>query len=131
MKKVWNLLLLISFVLTLLVPLTGIHVHKLASVLFLLFCLVHTGLHRKKMDGRRVVVLGLIFTSFLTGLFGLIFEEIPIILALHKVMSIGVVFFLAIHIFVFISKIFPRRKKINHPGDNRDKFGIRATGDYR
>lgn len=114
MKKVWNLLLLISFVLTLFVPLAGIHVHKLASLLFLLLCLIHTGLHWKKTDARRAVVLGLIFASFLTGLFGLIFEEAPIILALHKVMSIAVVFFLAIHIFVFISQIFPRRKKANH-----------------
>ncbi len=114
MKKVWNLLLLISFVLTLFVPLTGIHVHKLASLLFLLLCLVHTGLHWKKMDARRAVVLELIFASFLTGLFGLIFEETPIVLSLHKVMSIAVVFFLAIHIFVFISQIFPRRKKTNY-----------------
>ena len=114
MKKVWNLLLLISFVLTLFVPLTGIHVHKLASLLFLLFCLVHTGLHWKEMDGRRALVLGLIFVSFLTGLCGLIFEETPIVLSLHKVMSIAVVFFLAIHIFVFVSQIFPRRKKTNH-----------------
>ena len=62
------------------------------------------------------VVLGLIFASFLTGVIGLIFEEIPIILALHKVMSITVVFLLAIHIFVFISKIFPRAKKDKSSG---------------
>ena len=108
MKKALSILLMITFVLTLLVPLTGVHIHKSASLLFLLLCLVHTGLHWRKMDTRRIVVLGLIFASFLTGLFGLIFEETPIILALHKVISIAVVFFLAIHISVFTSKICPR-----------------------
>ena len=70
------------------------------------------------MDARRGVVLVLIFVSFLTGAFGLIFDKTPIILAMHKVISIAVVFFLAIHIFVFISKICPRsRKKINNQRD--------------
>lgn len=104
MKKVLNSLLLLTFVLTLLVPLTGVHLHKLASLLFLLLCLVHTGLYWKKMNARRGSALGLIFASFLTGLFGMIFEEIPMILAMHKVLSIAVVFFLAIHIFVFRCK---------------------------
>lgn len=113
MKKVLNILLLITFVLTLFVPLTGIHVHKLASLLFLLLCLIHTGLYWKKMDARRGIVLGLIFASFLTGLFGLLFEEIPMILAMHKVISILVVFFLAIHIFVFSSKIFSKNRERN------------------
>ena len=114
MKKALNVLLMTTFVVTLLVPLTGVVVHKMASLLFLLLCLVHTGLHWRALNARRVTVLGLVLASFLTGLFGLIFEETPIILALHKVMSIVVVFFLAIHIFVFVSQIFPRRKKTNH-----------------
>lgn len=118
MKRSLNILLIVTFVLTLFVPLTGVHIHKLASVLFLLLCLVHTGLYWRKMDARRGVVLALIFVSFLTGAFGLIFDKTPIILALHKVISIAVVFFLAIHIFVFISKICPRsRKKINNQRD--------------
>lgn len=116
MKKALNFLLILTFALTLLVPLTGVHIHKSASLLFLLLCVVHAALHWRKMDARRGVVLGLIFASFLTGVIGLIFEEIPIILALHKVMSITVVFFLAIHIFVFISKIFPRAKKDKSSG---------------
>lgn len=111
MKKTLNIFLLITFVLTLLVPLTGIHIHKLASLLFLLLCLVHTGLHWRKMAARRVIVLGLILASFLTGLFGLLFQEISVILAIHKVISILVVFFLAIHIFVFSSKIYCKSAK--------------------
>ena len=101
MKKALNFLLILTFALTLLVPLTGVPIHKSASLLFLLLCVVHAALHWRKMDARRGVVLGLIFASFLTGVIGLIFEEIPIIFALHKVMPITVVFFLAIHIFVF------------------------------
>ena len=111
MKRCLHGLLLITFVLTILVPLTGIHIHKSASLLFLLLCLVHTGLHWRKMDGGRALVLGAIFASFLTGLLGLIFEEIPMILALHKVISIVVVFFLAIHIFVFSSKLFSKSRE--------------------
>lgn len=119
MKRSLNILLMITFVLTLLVPLTGVHIHKLASLMFLLLCLVHTGLYWKKIDARRAVVLGLIFASFLTGVFGLIFDETPIILALHKVVSIVVVFFLAIHIFVFTSKIGPRSRR----AEKKQSFG--------
>ena len=36
MKKSLNILLLISFVLTVMVPVTGIHIHKLAATVFLL-----------------------------------------------------------------------------------------------
>lgn len=111
MKKALHFLLFITFVLTLSVPLTGVHIHKLASSLFLLLCLVHAGLYRERMDARRGIVLGLILASFLTGVSGLIFDEVPILLALHKVISIAVIFFLAIHIFVFAGKIFPRSGK--------------------
>ena len=48
MKKALSWLLMASFVLTLLVPLTGIIVHKLASAVFLLLCLVHVLIYRKK-----------------------------------------------------------------------------------
>lgn len=48
MKRIFSLLLAVSFVLTLLVPFTGVVVHKLASTVFLLLCLVHTVASRKK-----------------------------------------------------------------------------------
>ena len=92
MKRILNTLLFLTFILTLLVPITGVHIHKLASVIFLILCLVHTGVYWKKMNIFRFFVLGLIFEVFLTGLFGMI-------------SSIAVVFFLAIHIFVFKKKI--------------------------
>ena len=105
MKRILNTLSFLTFILTLLVPITGVHIHKLASVIFLILCLVHTGVYWKKMNIFRFFVLGLIFEVFLTGLFGMIFKQYPIILSIHTISSIAVVFFLAIHIFVFKKKI--------------------------
>ena len=105
MKKVLNLALLISFLVTIMVPLTGVHIHKLASVLFLLLSIVHTIVYRKKLRTKRWLLLGLIVISFVTGLFGMILEQFPIILILHRCISIALVFFLAIHIFVFHRKL--------------------------
>ena len=101
MKKLLNLALLISFIVTILVPLTGIHMHKLASVLFLLLSIVHTVAYRKKLGAKRWLLLGLILISFASGLFGMILDHIPMVLILHRAISIVLVFFLAIHIFVF------------------------------
>lgn len=105
MKRTLNLALLISFVITVLAPLTGLIVHKLASTLFLLLCIVHTIVYRKKLGLKRLSVLGLVVLSFATGLFGLIFDQYPLVLALHRAISIAVVFFLAIHIFLFHRKL--------------------------
>ena len=101
MKRFLNIALLISFLITIMVPLTGIHIHKLASVVFLLLSIVHTISYRKKLGTKRWLLLGLIVISFATGLFGMILDQFPIILILHRCISIALVFFLAIHIFVF------------------------------
>lgn len=50
MRRVLNYLLAISFVLTIMVPITGIIVHKLASTLFLVLALIHVFLYRKRWD---------------------------------------------------------------------------------
>ena len=105
MKKVLNIALLISFVVTIMVPLTGIHIHKLSSVLFLLLSIIHTVTYRRKLGTKRWLLLGLIIVSFATGLFGLILDQFPFILILHRVISSAAVFFLAIHIFVFHRKL--------------------------
>lgn len=105
MKKLLNIALLIDFIVTIMVPLTGVHIHKLASVLFLLLSIVHTIVYRKKLGLKRWLLLGLIVTSFATGLFGMILDQFPIILTLHRCFSIGLVFFLAIHIFVFHKRL--------------------------
>ncbi len=105
MKKVLNLALLASFVLTILVPLTGIHIHKLASVVFLLLCVVHTIVYRKKLGAKMYGLLALVIVSFATGLFGMILDQYPIIMVLHRVISIALVFFMAIHIFMFHKRL--------------------------
>ena len=93
MKRILNLALLVSFIATILVPITGVHIHKLASVFFLLFCIVHTVVYCRHLNAKRWLLLGMIVLSFVTGLFGMIWDEIPIVLALHRVISIAVVFF--------------------------------------
>ena len=105
MKKTLNYALLISFVITIMVPLTGVHIHKLASVIFLLLSIVHTVIYRKQLNAKRWLLLAMILLSFVTGLFGMILDQVPLVLAFHRVISIAVVFFLAIHIFVFHKKL--------------------------
>ena len=105
MKKVLNIALFISFVVSVMVPLTGVHIHKMASVIFLLLNIVHTITYRKKLGVKRWLLLGLILFSFVTGLFGMILDQLPVVLILHRCISIALVFFLAIHIFVFHKKL--------------------------
>lgn len=101
MKKALNIALLISLIVTIMVPLTGVHVHKLASVLFLLLSIVHTIVYRKKLGAKKYLLLALVIISFATGLFGMILDQFSIILTLHRCITITVVFFMAIHIFVY------------------------------
>jgi hypothetical protein len=105
MKKVLNIALLISFVITIMVPMTGVHIHKMASVIFLLLSIIHTVTYRKKLGAKRWLLLATVILSFAAGLFGMILDHIPAILILHRAVSIGLVFFLAIHIFVFHRKL--------------------------
>lgn len=105
MKKTLNIALLLSFLVTIMVPLTGVQIHKLSSVLFLLLSIVHTIVYRKKLGVKRLLLLALIVISFATGLFGMILDQHPIILIMHRCISIALVFFLAIHIFVFHKKL--------------------------
>lgn len=100
-----NKLLLISFLITILEPLTGIHIHKLASTLFLILTIVHTIQFRKKLGWKRYLLLGVVVFAFVSGLFGMILDQYAIIMTLHKVISIVSVFFLAIHIFVYHKKL--------------------------
>ncbi len=105
MKKILNIALFICFVATIMVPLTGVHIHKLASVVFLLLSLVHTVVYRRKLGVKRWLLLATILVSFATGLFGMILDHLPIVLILHRAISILLVFFLAIHIFVYHRKL--------------------------
>ena len=101
MRRVLNYLLAISFIVTILVPITGIMVHKLASTLFLLLALIHVFLYRKKVDYKYVLVIVLTILSFVLGILGLIMVEYPIVLVLHRTISIVLVCLLVIHIYRF------------------------------
>ena len=103
--KVLHVLLFLSFFVTVMAPVTGIVIHKLASVVFLLLSLIHTILCRKGLSGKRTAMLAVVLLAFVSGILSMVFDEIPVVLALHKVISIGSVFFLAIHIFVFRKRI--------------------------
>lgn len=105
MNKWFNILLFSSFVLTILVPITGIKIHKLASTLFLILSLVHLIKYSKKLTIKHILLILLIIICFVTGIFGMIFDHIPFVLIMHKVLSIGLVFFLAIHIFIYHKKM--------------------------
>lgn len=105
MKKALNLALLISFIATVMVPLTGVHIHKLASVVFLLLSIVHTLVYRKQLGPKKYALLAMVAVSFATGLFGMIFSHVPILMTAHRAISIALVFFMAIHIFVFRKRL--------------------------
>ena len=104
-KKILHILLLVSFLLTVLVPVTGIHIHKLASAVFLLLCIVHGIICRKKLGTKTWGILALVFVAFFSGLFGMIFDDVPAIMILHRIVSFGCIAFLAIHIFLFRKRI--------------------------
>lgn len=101
MRRVLNYLLAISFIVTILAPITGIMVHKLASTLFLLLALIHVFLYRKKLDYKYILVVVLTIVSFILGILGLIMIEYPIVLVFHRTISIVLVGLLAIHIYRF------------------------------
>lgn len=105
MKKSLNIALLVSFVITIMVPLTGVHVHKLTSVIFLLLSVIHTIVYRRKLGAKQWLLLGLIVISFASGVFGMILDQFAVILILHRCISIAVVFFVAIHIFIYHRKL--------------------------
>lgn len=105
MKKLLNYALLLSFALTVFVPITGVHLHKVASTLFLQLCAVHTLVYRKQLQVKRYLLIALVLACYLTDVLGMIFDEIALLLTMHKVLSILSIFFLAIHIFVFHKKM--------------------------
>lgn len=100
MKRVLNYLLAISFILTIMVPITGIIVHKLAATLFLILALIHVFLYRKRLDLNYILIIVLTIVSFVLGILGLIMVEHPIILILHRTVSIVLIILLAIHIYI-------------------------------
>lgn len=105
MKRVLNYLLAISFILTIIVPITGIIVHKLAATLFLILALIHVFLYRKRLDLKYILIIVLTVLSFILGIPGLIMVEQPIILTFHRTVSIVLIILLAIHLYKFHKRL--------------------------
>lgn len=101
MKRVLNYLLAISFILTIMVPITGVKVHKLCSTLFLVLTMIHFFTYRNRLNYMYYLIITLTIVSFVLGVLGLIMIEYPIILVLHRTISIVLVCLLAIHIYKF------------------------------
>ena len=109
-KNTLNYLLIITFILTVMVPLTGIQAHKMASTVFLILTIAHTIVYRKKMGAKKYFLLAIVFIAFVS----MILDQYPIILNLHKAISIISVFFLAIHILVYQKGFLKKRKAKNY-----------------
>lgn len=99
MKKMLNILLLISLIITMMAPVTGIYIHKLASTVFLLLNVIHVIIYRKKLTWKRWLLSAIILISFLSGLLAMILEQYPVALNVHRAISIGAICFLALHIY--------------------------------
>lgn len=80
-KTTLNFFLFISFIVTVLAPLTGVHVHKMASTLFLLLTIVHTIAYRRTLGTKKYLLLCTVVIAFASGLLGMIFMQIPGIFA--------------------------------------------------
>lgn len=107
MKRVLNYLLAISFILTIMVPITGIIVHKLAATLFLILALIHVFIYRKRLDLKYILIIVLTIVSFVLGILGLVLVEYPIMLTLHRTVSIVLIILLAIHIYIYFIEGLP------------------------
>lgn len=105
MRRVLNYLLAISFIVTILVPITGIIVHKLATTLFLMLALIHVFLYIKRLDLKYILIIVLTIVSFVLGILGLIMVEHPIILTFHRMVSIVLIILLAIHLYKFHKRL--------------------------
>lgn len=106
MKRILDYSLAISFILTIMVPITGIIVHKLASTLFLVLALIHVFIYRKRLDYKYIlIIIILTIVSFVLGILGLIMVEHPIILTFHRTVSIVLIILLAIHLYKFHKRL--------------------------
>lgn len=106
MKKALHGMLFLSFILTIMAPISGIYVHKLAGTVFFLLGIIHMIMYRRKIRGKQGLLAVLILFSFISGLFSLILEQYPYILNVHRMCSIVLVSFLSVH----VSKFYKRKK---------------------
>lgn len=107
MKKILGILLPVSFLATLTVPLTGVIFHKLAATVLLLLGLVHVFTVRKRSKSG-LGLLALMAVSFAAGILGMIFDRFPVVLGLHKLLSLFSIFALGVHAACFFRRKMER-----------------------
>lgn len=74
-------------------------------------CCAHGDLS-EKCGPKKWGLLLMVILTFLSGLFGMVYEQIPEILLLHKLLSMACIVCLAIHLFVFQRGLWGRRKTV-------------------
>ena len=124
-KSTLNFFLFISFIVTVLAPLTGVHVHKNGCNTLSALTIVHTITYRRTLGAKKYLLLCIVVIAFASGLLGMIFEQTPGILLLHKAISIVSVFFLAIHIFV--NRRCLLQKDVPHKMNRKSALPIQKT----
>ncbi len=109
MKKILNILLLVTLVLSMLAPMTSVGLHKMVSTLFLVLCIIHSIKHKSNMKWSRIGLLSVTILAFISGFLALIFDHNTIFSSIHTVISIIIACFISIHIFVFRSILFSKK----------------------
>jgi hypothetical protein len=104
LKKVLNYLLVISFIITILVPITGVIIHKMAATFFLLLSIIHVIIYSKKMNLKRYLLLVMIIISFALGVMAFIYPD-SLWESTHVIISFFIMMFLAIHMFLCHRKL--------------------------
>ena len=66
-----------------------------------MLALIHVFLYRKRLDYKYILIITLTILSFVLGILGLVLVEYPIVLILHRTISIVLIILLAIHIYKF------------------------------
>lgn len=102
--------MIIIMLLTLFVPLTGIHIHKVMGTFFLLFCIIHIIKTRRKFTLSKFYLLILVLVSFITGVFAYIYD-LEIIKSIHTILAILMIAFVGIHIYIYHRRVFKKKKE--------------------
>lgn len=98
MKKVWNYLLCMSLILTMLVFITEIWIHKLAATVFVVLCIYHCVKHKNRFNIKYILLFILVLICFVSGIVGMVSSPY---LIFHKVMALLLVCFLVVHVYMF------------------------------
>ncbi len=105
-KTILNILLLITFIITLLVPITGLIVHKISSCIFMLLTIIHTIIYHNKINYKHIILFVITIIVFICGMLAMI---LPLFINIHKVLSIIYVLFMGGHLFIYHKRLFKKK----------------------